>query len=323
MAWGRLLLCCCILLGWPWAWAAAQPGQDSADQATETVVAYVNDQPVYLAELDYLIRTTFRRAKIPPAALQKLRTWALETTVRRMLLLDHLRQQGKAVSREELDSHLRDFRRRLEANRLSLRQHLAEIGLNEEQFRRAVDWKLSWARFLARELTEEKLRRYFEQHRKDFDGTRLRVAHLLLKAAPEDTQARQRLRRQAEQLRQQIVEGRLSFEEAVARYSQGTRQNGGQLGWIARHGDMPEPFARAAFALEPGQISPAVETPAGIHLLRVLEVKPGKKTFEQVRSAVRRAAARELFLKLSTPLLQQAQIRTTGRVPWPSRTGSR
>lgn len=323
MAWGRLLLCCCILLGWPWAWAAAQPGQDSADQATETVVAYVNDQPVYLAELDYLIRTTFRRAKIPPAALQKLRTWALETTVRRMLLLDHLRQQGKAVSREELDSHLRDFRRRLEANRLSLRQHLAEIGLNEEQFRRAVDWKLSWARFLARELTEEKLRRYFEQHRKDFDGTRLRVAHLLLKAAPEDTQARQRLRRQAEQLRQQIVEGRLSFEEAVARYSQGTRQNGGQLGWIARHGDMPEPFARAAFALEPGQISPAVETPAGIHLIRVLEVKPGKKTFEQVRSAVRRAAARELFLKLSTPLLQQAQIRTTGRVPWPSRTGSR
>ncbi len=323
MAWGRLLLCCCILLGWPWAWAAAQPGQDSADQATETVVAYVNDQPVYLAELDYLIRTTFRRAKIPPAALQKLRTWALETTVRRMLLLDHLRQQGKAVSREELDSHLRDFRRRLEANRLSLRQHLAEIGLNEEQFRRAVDWKLSWARFLARELTEEKLRRYFEQHRKEFDGTRLRVAHLLLKAAPEDTQARQRLRRQAEQLRQQIVEGRLSFEEAVARYSQGTRQNGGQLGWIARHGDMPEPFARAAFALEPGQLSPAVETPAGIHLLRVLEVKPGEKTFEQVRSAVRRAAARELFWKLSTPLLQQAQIRTTGRVPWPSRTGSR
>ncbi len=323
MAWGRLLLCCCILLGWPWAWAAAQPGQDSAEQATETVVAYVNDQPVYLAELDYLIRTTFRRAKIPPAALQKLRSWALETTVRRMLLLDHLRQQGKAVSREELESHLRDFRRRLEANRLSLRQHLAEIGLNEEQFRRAVDWKLSWARFLARELTEEKLRRYFEQHRKDFDGTRLRVAHLLLKAAPEDTQARQRLRRQAEQLRQQIVEGRLSFEEAVARYSQGTRQNGGQLGWIARHGDMPEPFARAAFALEPGQLSPAVETPAGIHLIRVLEVEPGKKTFEQVRTAVRRAAARELFLKLSTPLLEQAQIRTTGRVPWPSRTGSR
>ncbi len=327
MALARCSLLLCIFLWMEWACpgpasALAQSEAQHDPPAVQTVVAYVNQQPVYLSELDYLIRITYRRTKIPPAALRRLRTQALETTLRRLLVLEHLRRQGKAVSPEELESHLRQFRRRLEANRLSLQQHLRQIGLSQEQFRRAVDWKLSWARFLARELTPEKLQDYYRRHRRQFDGTQLRVAHLLLKAPAEDRQARKRLIQLARQLRQQIVSGRMSFQQAVEQYSQGTKQNGGELGWIGRRGDMPEPFARAAFALAPGEISQPVETPAGVHLIRVLEQRPGRKKLEEVQAQVRQAAARDLFLQLSTPLLEQAQIRITGVVPWrPAQAG--
>ncbi len=288
--------------------------------ATGTVVARVNDTPIYLSELDYVIRRTYPSRKLADRALRRLRPWALETTVRRVVILEHLDRTGQAVSEEELEATIREFRQRLKSNRLSFQRHLEKIGLSEEQFRRAMDWQLSWSRFLARELSEEKLRSYFRRHQAHFDGTQVRVAHLFLKLPPSDPEAAKRQEQLARSIYHQIRSGQLTFEQAVQRYSQGTRAQAGELGWIERHGSMPEPFAQAAFELRVGQVSPPVKTRMGIHLIRLLDVRPGNKRFEEVREEVRRAAAQELFLSLSNRLLSQAQVQLLGPVPWPSQS---
>ena len=63
-----------------------------------------------------------------------------------------------------------------------------------------------------------------------------------------------------------------SFESIAGEYSQdpGTARAGGDLGYFSR-GDMVVPFEEATLALEPGELSPVVETPMGLHLIRLEE----------------------------------------------------
>jgi peptidyl-prolyl cis-trans isomerase SurA len=56
---------------------------------------------------------------------------------------------------------------------------------------------------------------------------------------------------------------------------QGTKEQGGDLGWNRRGNMVPE-FDRWMFALPPGQLSPVIETVFGYHIIRVDRRKPAE-----------------------------------------------
>ena len=58
---------------------------------------------------------------------------------------------------------------------------------------------------------------------------------------------------------------------------------------------MPEDFSQAAFALKTGEISEPIVTSFGVHLITVLEEKPGTKTWRDVESELRPAVTLYLF----------------------------
>lgn len=68
------------------------------------------------------------------------------------------------------------------------------------------------------------------------------------------------------------IEGGESFSALAIEFSQdpGSKPQGGDLGWFER-GQMVRPFEDAAFALQPGETSDVVQTPFGLHLIRVDE----------------------------------------------------
>ncbi|MDA8219325.1 MAG: peptidylprolyl isomerase, partial [Dehalococcoidales bacterium] len=67
-----------------------------------------------------------------------------------------------------------------------------------------------------------------------------------------------------------IQKGDLDFAAAAQQLSQdtGTKDKGGDLGWFPR-GVMDPDFEKAAFALEPGQMSDVVQTQYGYHIIKV------------------------------------------------------
>jgi post-segregation antitoxin (ccd killing protein) len=100
-------------------------------------------------------------------------------------------------------------------------------------------------------------------------GVEVRARHILLRAPAEATPAqRDSVRALAESLRQRAAGGE-DFAQLAAQFSaDGSASSGGDLGYFGR-GRMVAPFEEAAFQLQPGEISPVVETPFGYHVIKV------------------------------------------------------
>ncbi len=72
---------------------------------------------------------------------------------------------------------------------------------------------------------------------------------------------------------------------------------------------MVEPFARAAFALKPFELSDAVATEFGYHLIMPIDQKPGRQVkFEDVKQFVVEVFAERLREALLAQLRPRAQI---------------
>jgi hypothetical protein len=106
----------------------------------------------------------------------------------------------------------------------------------------------------------------------DGPSAEISARHILMRAPAEGTQAqRDSVRQLAESVRQRAAGGE-SFEDLARQFSQdpGSAARGGDLGFFGR-GRMVQPFEDAAFELQPGEISPVVETPFGYHIILVEE----------------------------------------------------
>ena len=77
--------------------------------------------------------------------------------------------------------------------------------------------------------------------------------------------------REANQIRQDIIDGKGSFEDYARIYSKcPSGRNGGDLGYF-RRGQMVPQFELAAFSLPVGEISKPVWTQFGWHLIKVTD----------------------------------------------------
>lgn len=117
-------------------------------------------------------------------------------------------------------------------------------------------------------IRDEDLRRRYDQEQL---GLEVRARHILLRMPEDATPAvRDSVMREAQQIRDRAAGGE-DFATLARVFSQdGAAQQGGDLGFMAR-GAMIAPFEEVAFALEPGAISDVVETPFGLHIIKVEE----------------------------------------------------
>jgi hypothetical protein len=142
-------------------------------------------------------------------------------------------------------------------------------------------------------------------------GQEVHARHILFKLPPDATPAqRDSVRRLAEQVRAQAAGG-ADFAGLARRYSEDTsKDQGGDLGFFGR-GRMVKPFEDAAFALQPGQISPVVESPFGYHVIKVEEkrVQPIGEQKEPFRHWLAQHARQEAVQHYVDSLTTAAQVK--------------
>ena len=286
--------------------------------AADVVAATVGDDSIDASDVSRLLATVIRDKEVSRQALPTLQAQALEEIVQRRLVLAYARRTGAAATPAEVDAAKKEFVAKLESQGKRLADHLKSQNASEADLKRQLSWNIVWGKFLARYVTEELIEAYFKDHHRELDGSEVTVSHLLLRpAAGARAQTNDELVRQAQAIRQEIASGKLTFAEAARRYSQGpSARQGGLLGPITRHGSMGESFCRAAFALQPGQVSEPVKTAFGVHLIRVDQVKPGAKKLADVRGQIDESLARELMEKIATSERRTTPVKYTGKVPY-------
>ncbi len=153
--------------------------------------------------------------------------------------------------------------------------------------------------------TDGEVAEYYDLHRDDrfTEPEQVRARHILVKVAPDaDDKAKAAVRKKAEGLLAKVKAGG-DFAALATKNSDdpGSAANGGDLGLFPR-GRMAPEFERAAFALDPGGVSDVVETPFGLHVIKVEEHRAGgvqalDAVREQIATALRNDKAMELAHK--------------------------
>ncbi len=265
------------------------------------VAATVAGKPIDSAEINRLVKQSLRGRPVSKAALPALEAQALDTLINRRVIEAFLDKRKVSVKDEEVDRAVAEREKSLRKADSDLSDARAQSGMTAEQMRDDIKWELRWAKFLRQALTEKALQTYFEQHRQEFDDTELRIAHIVFRPDGNlDPEEVDRLVAQADRVRNEIVGELTTFEDAAKKYSSGpSRQNGGDLGFIKRHGVMPDDFADAAFKLKKGELSEPVKTQLGVHLIMCTDIRPGKKTLNDVRREIQPQVRSEVFSQLA------------------------
>ena len=215
----------------------------------------------------------------------------------------------------------------------------AEVDKLRDELRAHIASDLRWEKYVNQQVTDKTLQDYFAKNSDMFDGSMVRARHILLTPAAGDPQGAAKTEAELRQLRQSIeqkaAEGMAKLpanadtlarekarsqlledafaQAATVKSACPSKEQGGDVGFFPRAGSMVEPFARAAFALKPHQMSDVVATPFGFHLILATERRPGKPTkFEETKDAVREVYAdRVLREGLLAQLRPKAKITIT------------
>lgn len=120
----------------------------------------------------------------------------------------------------------------------------------------------------------------------------------------------------AAKLREEIVSGKISFEDAARKNSldQSTKERSGSLGVLLWGRSVPT-FQKIAFELEPGKVSDPVETEFGVHLIKVAKHVPQEiGTQEQMAPVLRNEARRQKeFVRMKEFVVE---LETKAKLQW-------
>lgn len=273
------LVAAVILIGGAWTLRA----QDGAD-----VVARVNGEAITKDELFDMM-------------YQYVGPQALDELILVRLVEQEAAARGVAVPQDDIDAEVSAIAAQV-GGMEQLQFVLAQQGATMDRLMSDIERTLLIRALLAPnvEVTDEEVRTFFDSNSHLFAQQEMvRARHILVKTEDE-----------AKALRQQLVDG-ADFAELAQQHSTdtGSAVRGGDLGWFGR-GVMVEPFEKAAFALEVGEISEPVETSFGYHLILVEEKEQAKEAelTDDIAATIRNALIDEKIQQQLGTWLQTLRI---------------
>jgi len=302
---------------------AAAPAAAPPPPPANAVAATVNGQAIPELAL-------FRATRVVPEAKRaEARAEILNYLIDNVLLDQHLRQQKVEVDAKAVDAEIAKMREQLKGANQDYDKVLKDMFLTEAELREHITAELRWDKYVSAQAGDAVLRDLFSKNPEMFDGSMVHARHILV-TGPADaakaqlgqlrtqletavTQALAKLPPNADNLARQKERARVLDESfaAVAKQHSAcpSKEQGGDIGWFPRTGSMVEPFAKAAFALKPYELSDVVPTTFGHHLILCVERRAGKEVkFEDVREMVKDLYAARMREALVAQLRPAAKI---------------
>lgn len=283
-------------------------------QTADYIVALVNSEPITNNEVRQRLQRVVQQltqegAAMPPR--DELARQVLEQLVTERALLQHATEQGIKVDEATLMQAELSVAAQNQLTLEQLRRRVTSEGLDPVRFRNDLRNQLLLQRAREREVdarvkvTEADIDAYLrDQKRSTAAPLGLSLAHVLVRV-PEGA-SEERLR--ALQARAQGVADRAraggDFAALAREFSEAPEaSSGGQFG-MRPVDRLPDLFVTATQALPVGGVAGPVRSPAGFHVLKVLEKSQGGLP----AAVVTQTRARHILLRLSPQLSTEAAV---------------
>lgn len=286
--------------------ALERPGFVTNDSLglVDRIIAVVGDTAILRSELrEELLRLQAQGVQMPapgtPAFEDALRQ-ILASMIDRMILLQRAKRVPDLVVNEDeveamVDERVAEVRAQFPSDE-ALQQEVERSGMNMFQYRQMLRAQARAERLLTRfrsrladsgelppvAVTEEEIHDYFERFATG-ETRPATVSFDRLVVDPEpDSVAADSARALAQKALEEIRAG-TEFAVAARRYSndEGTRAEGGDLGWLRRHQVVPA-FADVAWAAPLGRPVGPVRTRFGYHVIKVENTRAGERKLRHI-----------------------------------------
>lgn len=245
----------------------------NAQEVIDRVVAIVNDDLITLSEL----RET--SLSLNPTSTEQIdERIVLNQMVESKLFEQEAKRRGITVTKEELDASIEEVRNRYGLNEDQMEEVLKKQNLTPESFRE--QWRIQTLgnKLLESQLrnkivvTDDEVKKYYEENYGDIDYSgfteaseeEVEIAHILI--FPDTPNAEDRAAEVAELAKSGDDFGTLAREYSDDSF---TADKGGNLGTFKK-GDLIEPLEIAVERTPEGKVSGPVQSPAGYHIIKVL-----------------------------------------------------
>lgn len=139
------------------------------------------------------------------------------------------------------------------------------------------------------QISDTQLEDIYKQNIQQYEvPNRVHVEHILFLTVDKPDAEVQEIKKRAEDVLKQAKSG-ANFEDLAKKYSEdpGTKDKGGDLGWIGQGQTVPE-FEKVAFSLSKGSISDLVKTQYGFHIIKIIDKETAHtKSFDEVKDSIR------------------------------------
>lgn len=264
--------------------SALLPLRAEAADVVDRIVAVVNKEVIMLSELNTEIEPERKRLQQQHRGaelrtrLQQAEYRALTRMIERRLQMQHAQTKGVDASEEDIRRTAQD-----------LQQRGTPVNLDDPQEKKALKEQLILFSLENREVrtglmvSDSEIKRFYERHLTLFMlPEEYRISQILL--LPRKHESRAELRARAKDVHAQLKKGG-EFEDLALRHSDAAEATrGGALGFV-RQGEMEPQIERVVSTLQPGQLSDPVETPQGMHIIRLDEKKAAQfRPLEEVKN---------------------------------------
>lgn len=299
----------------PGAGAAATSNQPAT---ADFIVAVVNSEPITNSEVQREVRRIQQQMtsqQRPQPDRQRLAAEVLDRLINQKIQLQLANETGIRVEESAVDQSEQTIAAQNQLDLATLRRRVEADGFTVSQFRAQLRDQITLQRLRDRELaprvqvSELDIDAYLQEQQgtQDVSQMNINLAHILI-AVPENATADQvqSLQAQARKAQERARAGE-DFALLVRELSAPSAQaNDGQLG--LRSADRyPELFVEATRALTQGAVSDVVRSPAGFHVLKVVE----KASAGLPATAVTQTRARHILL---LPSAQQSEAQARARL---------
>jgi peptidyl-prolyl cis-trans isomerase C len=260
----------------------AAPGDEFSASGLQKAVARVNGREISAAELkraEKILIANKPGFQVPPLRQREFEQQALDQLISNELLF----QASQKLEIKDLDKNAQLQLAQVKSgfpDADAFARGLRSIGLDEQSFLESIrrDFAIAYfvnTTFAAKvsvSVSAEEIETFYRNNPEKFlQEERVRASHILIGVeAAAGAEQRKAARDKAEKLRADVAQGADFARLAAENSSCPSSKRGGDLGYFGK-GNMVPPFEQAAFALEPGGLSPVVETQFGYHIIKLVE----------------------------------------------------